>query len=381
MSNSKKKNNSRTDKIKRIHETIDELLVDDIFDESEPSVATTQIEDTIGSRDEKAERELSYDRTNQAEGLVTVPMPKSHSISRLSFNKYSFQDVVDLYKSVGTRNADFLFNWLYSVYDKIFLPSIDLDWKETLTLDKAKLTIIDVLIDDLADDVKMRNRRLLEEATEIPWHGPKNYNNDYLQVISEMWFDCINSIRRYPRFKDFEDVFYFDLHQVINSFRYSLLVNTSNFSNHTEDRIYLSHGVMVLLHCNMDLMCSPCFNFKEMGKLRPILILAQDIAHIGNMLNTYPKEIEELDLSSPIISLGLRKGLINKNMIIKSPENATAKLRELVPYFEKRMENDLNRIKNNAIDIESIDIHDFYKKLKDVSDKFLKRQQYWKNPS
>ena len=380
MSNPKKKIKSRKEKIRRIHETIDELLIDDIFDEAEPSITPTptQIEDKIESRDEKAEQGLSYDRINQTEGLVTAPISKSRSMSRFPFNYYSFQEVIDLYKSVGTRNADFLFNWLYSIYDKIFLPSIDPDWKETLTLDKAKLTIIDVLIDDLADDVKIRNKRLLEEASEIPWHGPKNYNNDYLQVISEMWFDCINSIRRYPRFRDFEDFFYFDLHQVMNSFRYSLLVNTSSFSNYPEDKIYLAHGVMVVLHCDMDLMCSPCFNFKEMEKLRPVLILAQDVAHIGNMLNTYPKEIEELDFSSPIISLGLRKGLINKNMIIKSPDNAVSKLRELVPYFEKRMQNNLNRIKTNAGVIESIDIHDFYKKLKDVWDEFLKRQQYWK---
>ena len=85
--------------------------------------------------------------------------------------------------------------------------------------------------------------------------------------------------------------FYFDLKQVMNSMEYSFLVNEADFSSNAEDETYLNHGVMVILHCDMDLMCSPNFNYEELKKLRPILHWVQDVAHIGNMLNTYPKEI------------------------------------------------------------------------------------------
>ena len=290
---------------------------------------------------------------------------------------YNLEDSIDLYKSVGPRNADFLFPWLYQVYDKTYLTSIDLSYKKLLALDKTKLTIFDVLVDDLADNAKLRNRRFLEEAIRIPWNGSKKYSNPYLEVSKKIWTDCINSIKRYPRYDEFKDIFFFDLDQVMNSMRYSYLINTSDFSNLAEDEMYLNHGVMVILHCDMDLMCSPDFDYNELKKLRPVLHHVQDVAHIGNMLNTYPKEIVEVDFSSPIISMGLREGLINKTMIIKDPELTLANLKPLVMRFEERMRNNLDVIKAQADEIKSIDICDFYDRLNNVWQEFLKREQYW----
>jgi hypothetical protein len=291
--------------------------------------------------------------------------------------KYSLEDSILLYKSVAPRNADYLFPWLYSVYDKTYLPSIDINFKDVLSLDKTKLTIFDVLVDDLADNAKLRDRRLLEEAIRIPWNGNKTSNDTYIIVTKKIWIDCIESIRNYPRYEEFKDIFYFDLDQVMNSMRYSYLVNTSDFSSMIEDELYLNHGVMVILHCDMDLMCSPNFNFEELKKLRPILHWVQDVAHIGNLLNTYPKEIQEADFSSPIISLGVREGLIDKSTIINDPEYAKANLLPLVSRFEQRMIDNLEKIKNNAVSIKSINLIDFYNRLKEVWEAFLNREQYW----
>lgn len=291
--------------------------------------------------------------------------------------KYSLEDAIHLYKSVAPRNADFLFPWLYSVYDKTYLPSIDNDFKDILSLDKTKLTIFDVLVDDLADNSKLRNRRLLEQAIRIPWNGKKSFENQYLNVIKKIWVDCADSIKQYPRYGEFEDIFYFDLDQVMNSMRYSYLVNTADFSSYMEDEMYLNHGVMVILHCDMDLMCSPDFDFGDLRKLRPILHWVQDVAHLGNLLNTYPKEIQEADFSSPIISLGLREGLIKKSTIINDPELAKANLQPLVSLFEERMKDNLEKIKNNAVLIKSINILDFYNRSKEVWEAFLNREQYW----
>lgn len=298
----------------------------------------------------------------------------------MHMNRYNLEESIELYKTVGLRNAGFLFPWLYNVYDQTYLPSIDEEYKETLSLDKTKLTIFDVLIDDLADNAKIRNRRLLEEAIRIPWNGMKKFNNTYLQVTKKIWMDCINSIKQYPRYDEFRDIFYFDMDQVMNSMRYAYLVNTADFSSISEDEMYLNHGVMVILHCDMDLMCSPNFNLEELRDLRPILHWVQDVAHIGNMFNTYPKEIQEADFSSPIISMGIREGLIDKAMVIKDPELALANIKPLVSRFETRMIDDLEKIESNAHEIETVDIFDFHKRLKNVWEQFLKREQYWNKP-
>lgn len=375
--------NEKNEKIGLIHYSVDAL--DNINDINEIAKSIAFVEEKTqsvileGNTSNVPKSESTYETTLKQRSKWGSYKDIISSAKDFSYKSLTLDDAIELYKLVGSRNADFLFNWLYDIYEKTFLPSIDTIYKNTLTLDKTKLTIFDVLIDDLADDVKLRSKRLLEDAVEIPWHGSKKYSDPYLEVSKQIWLDCINSIKLYPRYNEFEDIFDFDLRQVMNTMRYSLLVNTANMSNLTEDKIYLHHGVMVILHCDMDLMCSPFFNYEELENLRPILYLVQDVAHIGNMLNTYPKEIEELDFSSPIISLGLRKGLIHKKMIIRNPNAARKRLATLVPVFEKRIKNDLNQIKSRANDLESIDIDTFYKQLKVVWDKFLKRREYWQD--
>jgi len=289
----------------------------------------------------------------------------------------TLEKAIELYKTVGPRNADFLFNWLYQVYDKTYLPSINKEYKEQLALIKTKLCIFDVLVDDLADNAKLRNKRLLDQAVNIPSNGTKPYKNEYLEVTRMIWKDCIDSIKQLPRYEEFKDIFFFDLEQVMNSMKYSYLINTTDFSNFAEDEMYMNHGVMVILHCDLDLMCSPDFNYEELRKLRPILHNVQDVAHLGNMMNTYPKEIQEADFSSPIISMGLREGLIDKTTIIKDPEYALASIKPLVSRFEERMRNNLEEIQAKAHEVETIDIFEFYQRLMNVWTKFLEREQYW----
>lgn len=356
----------KEENIRKLHETIDNLLKGKKFDNIPSSLAYAKDNKSIETFDEK--------------NLVTSKKPIMHPEKTDSNFNNSLEDTIKLYKSIGDRNADFLFHWIYNIYDNIYLPSIDPAYKEKLTLVKTKLGIFDVLVDDLADNVKLRDRQLLEDCMKIPWDNSQtNDDNKYLKVSKMIWDDCIYSIQEFERYNEFKDIFYFDMHQFMNCNRYSFLVNTQNTSNFTEDKVYLHHGVMVLTHCDLDLMCSPDFNYEELEKLRPILFWVQDFIHIGNMLSTYPREVEELDLSSPIISLALRKDLVKKNTLVDDPEYSLECLRPLVPVFEKRMRDDLNIISKHLKEIYTIDMEDFYKRLKNVGNEFITRKHYWKN--
>ena len=286
------------------------------------------------------------------------------------------EKIINLYGSVGKRKGyEYLFRWLYDIYSKISLPCIDFRYKEILANDKTKLAIFDVLVDDLAD--KIRNKKLLELFIQIPWDVTKRYQNKYLEVGKIIWKSCITSIRKYPRYREFKEIFYFDLQQVLNSMKYSFLVNTFDIGNPVENKIYSHHGCMVILHCDMDLMCSPEFDKAELWKLRPVFYHMQKICHIGNMLNTYPREIIEKDFSSPIISLGIRKGLITKKDVIENPENALKKLKKLEVYFKKEVRKHLREIRKYVRDIESVDLGELPKKLEIVFNCFLERRRYW----
>jgi len=159
--------------------------------------------------------------------------------------------------------------------------------------------------------------------------------------------------------------------------RYSYLSNEVGFDNYIEDEFFINHGVMGILHADMDLMCSPLFDKNEINKIRPILYWVQDIIHIGNLINTYPREMEEEDFSSPIISFGLRENIINRDIIIKDPQEALKKLSSVIPYFKDRVEERFRRIKLCTDTVKSVDVLVYYNKLNKVWNDFSKRDNYW----
>ena len=279
---------------------------------------------------------------------------------------------IELYQSVGERNANYLFRWISKVYDKLYLPCIDSGFRKNLVLDKTKLTIFDVLVDDLADNFQMRNEKLLGQFIRIPWNNTAKYSNAYLETGRKIWTSCINSIKKYPRFQEFKSMFYFDLMQVMNSMQYSFLVNTIGMDNQTENRRYLPHGCMVVLHCDMDLMCSPEFDVAELGAIREVFLLAQKIVHYGNMLSTYPREIKEKDFSSPIISYAVRNGLVKQGNM---PSEKI--LREVEKIFIDEAHDARDQMLSFAQNIKSVDVTKVVEGYFNVFQSFLKRDRYW----
>mgnify|MGYP006977938127 CR=1 FL=1 len=288
----------------------------------------------------------------------------------------NLKDAIEMYKSVGHRNADFLFNWLYNIYSNVYLPCIDIKMKDKLAEDKTKLTIFDVLGDDLSDNPKMIDYNLLKKFMQIPWNFKNKQKNPYLEVARKIWEDCITSIKKYPRFRDIEKIFFFDLKQILISMKYSFLVNTYRIDNSIEMNIFPPHGCMVILHCDMDLMCSPKFDMKDISNIRVIFLLAQKIAHIGNMLNTYPREFEERDMSCPLISFALRKGIITEDELGK--EEALLKLKKLEPIFLNRAKNYIRMVSLYENKVKSVNVSGFSESLNFLLTKFIEREQYWK---
>ena len=291
----------------------------------------------------------------------------------------SFAHSVELYDSVGlkSRNMAFLAKWVYDVYKKAYLPGIDHAYREILSVDKTKLSVFAILVDDLADNAQLRDEFLLKKAINIAWTRAKKYQNNYLEVTQKIWVDIIHSIQKYPRYDEFKNVFFFDLDQFFNSIKYGYLVNVTDVYSVTESEMYSPHNMMIIMYLDMDLMCSPDFRTDELWKLRPIFHHIQDIMHMGNMMNTYPRELKEKDFSCPIIALALRKGLIEKETIINDPQSVMMRLNSLIPVFKRRVEQDFRKIIKQCDSIESIDISDFCGRLRSIWEEFLERSQYW----
>lgn len=292
---------------------------------------------------------------------------------------YDMSEIIDLYNSVGPqiRNISNLANWIHEVSSFSYLPGVDYTHKEKLAEDKTKLTIFGVLIDDLADNHKLRDQNNMEKAIRIPWNTDKKYRNEYLEVTKKIWIDINNSIKKYPRYGEFEKLFFFDLNQFSDSVNYSFLVNTLKIDNSLEFKTYSPHNMMSMLFFDMDLMCSSNFKKEKLRKIRPILYWVQDIVHIGNVVSTYSREVRERDFSSPIISLGLRKKLVTKKDIINNPDDSIEKLKSLIPNFKERAKDDFRKIEERGKKIEFMDVKEFSMRVRKAYESFLSRGKYW----
>jgi hypothetical protein len=284
-------------------------------------------------------------------------------------DRLELKDALDLYKSVGRRNIDY-FAWIHDVYSWITLPGVSFDKRKVLGEDKTKLAIFDILVDDLADNYTTRSFSLLEKLTRIPWQLKENSaeKDEYLQVAQKIWADLISSISLYPRFSEFERIFYFDLRQVLTSMLYSYLANTEGIENPIETNFYSSYGCVVELAIDMDLMCSPAFDMKELGPMRTVASLAQKVAHIGNLLTTYPSELVERDVSSPIVSLALRKGLIRKDEL--GDRAVLPRVSKLEWVFKNKAYTYIRKVSDYEKEIRSVNIRGFSNYLAELLEKF-----------
>jgi hypothetical protein len=149
---------------------------------------------------------------------------------------------------------------------------------------------------------------------------------------------------------------------------YSSLVNSFNLDNSVEMSVYSPHGCMVMLAVDMDLMCSPTFDMKDLGKMRKVAYLAQEVAHIGNMLVTYPGELAERDLSCPIISLAVRKGFIEKTEL--GDMSLLPRIKKLEEVFKKKALSNIQKVAVYEKEILSVNIGGFSKYLAELFEKF-----------
>ena len=214
------------------------------------------------------------------------------------------------YERVGVRD-EFFWKFMYKanqIIDPFNVPNI---YKKSIIEIKFLIIIFTILLDDIAD--KERNKKLLNELIKIPFKrnhiefGKLNKEEkEYLKFSIKLWCYIEKEIKKYPRYKEFRNIFSFDFSQVLNAIEYSFFINqTPSLINKTEYWNYSSHTLQGLTYCSLDLMCFPKFAIKELGIVREIFWQAQRIARIGNCLSTWKRELKEGDLTSGILAYAI----------------------------------------------------------------------------
>ena len=175
-------------------------------------------------------------------------------------------------------------------------------------------------------------------------------------------------IKKTPRFTELEEIFYFDISQIISGNYYDYLQRKyPNIINNTEGWIYPSQTMAAIMCCDLDLMCCPQFDMTEIGKIREIFLIIQKMARIGNWISSWKRELIENDFTSGIFNYAINSKIIevrdfnDKNSvlekIIKSKVEGKLIGEWIVSY---------NKIKELGANIKSIDVKQFFQGLENL---------------
>jgi len=283
---------------------------------------------------------------------------------------------VEEYEKVGDR-SDFIWKWTYSAVQKITLSSVTEEYKKSIWTTKTISTILNSLIDDLAD--KRKNKELLQKAVKICLYQDTTFLNDpvlektekeYLQLIKRLWEVLNERLKKYPRYEQFKECFLYDYLQFLNSMHYSFLVNENPHSiNLTECEMYTSHNIQGIISFTIDLMCSPAFNEEELGVLREIAWNAQRMGRIGNSVTTWEREVYENDFTSEVFAYLLSEKLMSVNDLINGKEKEIIdeiKKIDVQGYFFKRWSECYQRTSILGQKVNSVNIGKLLSGLSDL---------------
>lgn len=289
------------------------------------------------------------------------------------------QKWVSEYEKVGERDG-YIWKWAYLGWQFFTLPCVDKKYKKAVINIKMYSTILNSLVDDLAD--AMQNEKLLTKASGIINNNDKKFinlscktNTNYLILIKKIWNLVNKGVKEFPRYKDFKDIFVYDYKQYLNTIQYSLLINKNPaLINLTEHEIYSPHNMQMMIGFTIDLMCSSKFNIKKIGFLRTITWKTQQMGRIGNLIATWKDEVyNDRDFTSGVFAYLLEKNIINVEDLQKK-ENIEKvikknKIARAEKYYLKQWENCYNSffiytLKKNTEDIN-------VKKILSGSRKFL----------
>ena len=224
------------------------------------------------------------------------------------------QYFVDLYESVGKRNS---YVWKWALHDTqlIQLSCVDSEYFHTIRLAKLLYAIINVLIDDIADE--LQNAEIIQELSSIIHTQTKKDSENqpqtasYTTVFREIWESADSLVRKLPRYSDFEMILKFDIEQLLNSHLYSLMINKNLFfDNEVEHLLYSPHQMNIMLFGTVDLMASRNFKMNELGKLREITWYTSLMYSTIHNLATWRREVPNGDFTSKVIVRALDRGII-----------------------------------------------------------------------
>lgn len=271
---------------------------------------------------------------------------------------------VEAYEKVGHRTR-FLWQWCQHGLQLTTLPCVPDELVPDVCDTKLLAVMVGVLLDDVAD--RQEDRHFLDELeTVVTGYRPADFRGFtpdqrlYGEFTRDLWNAFQERTSRYPYYEVYCELLRYDNQQILNTMRYSLLINQNlNLLNTIEHDLYLPHNMQMMSFATIDCMCSPGFDCSELGKVREAIWHAQCMGRIGNLVSTWQREINDGDFSSGVFARALIRGELTLQQL-QARDRSTIEAAILSGnhegYFLERWEHHRNRLQAMRPHIRSFDL-------------------------
>ena len=271
---------------------------------------------------------------------------------------------VDGYAQVGKRNL-YLWKWVRQGVEVTSLSCVDPGLLDSVCDVKVLGVVLDVLLDDIAD--RGGDPQLLEQLLSMPFDDRRlnlsqvqPEDRAYAEFTIDLWQEIKRRTRPLPLFEKFAAIWRYDYLQLFNGMRYSHLINSDvALLNLAEHDLYSPHNMHIMVSSTVDLMASPAFDRRELGRLRDVVWHAQCMGRIGNLITTWERELPDGDFTSGIYARAVAEGDVTLDMLQAKDQAAIARAIRAgghEDYFLERWALLRRRLVEFAPRIRSVDI-------------------------
>jgi transketolase C-terminal domain/subunit len=274
------------------------------------------------------------------------------------------EEWVRRYSNVGTRDI-YLWRWCLHGLELTTLSCVPETVRMDLCDTKLLAVMYGVMLDDIADQGG-EEEYLHELEKIISGAGPRDFSRfssrrqSYAQFTVDLWETFESRLKRSPFYGEYEELLAYDHQQILNTMSYSCLVNRRpELLNVQEHDAYLPHNMQMMSFATMDLMNSPGFDRRELGKLREVIWHAQNMGRIGNLVSTWQREIADRDFTSGVFARALREGDLTLDDLRSACPDAIDRAVRAgghEQYFLEKWESHRGCIHTMARTIRSVDI-------------------------
>jgi len=248
------------------------------------------------------------------------------------------------------RNPRLFSEFLPKGYRLMTLSSVDEALKDRLLDAKLHLGMLITLYDDLADNPRWANSKLLHELYKLPFHSqsirPLRLNSAERKVVelakhlADGTFPILTSL---PHFGSFAPLLHFDLQQFYNANRYcEMLSRIPSLANTTEGSTYVSHNMGMVIVGMMDLMGTSNLYFSELGEIRSLFVRGQRVGRICNVLTTLGRELSEGDVTNELILGAIQSGYVKPSALGELTKRKLAPFRQELEKERRRLYREIS---------------------------------------